>query len=1002
MLSKIFSFNTRKTGEKILESDVGTELPLTSGGIFPDLDATQIRILVFKDCDRKGKTLLYDSKIAKQIQEERTQDAAQGKQQDKTNSKAATRKPDHNHGSYSTPPVKKKLHRRSSSDSTLLGEMIFGSVAMTYKGSTVKVHLIRSPHQLLMTKVFSLRPRMSVSSNCSDNTDSFMSSASQIDSILEDGSRIESDCVSLSSQSNSPKDSHLVQENSSTPVPVPQLTPTVNIEPEDDSGFTASLDSLCCHGSVTSLFTPASSPCGSFQRRLHRSQITSIDSRFNKKQEESSEEPNSPILRRRPKIGIGILFPLSDSDEQSSALQRFFFAHFPLFNSHVHRLRLAVERACHSRNSFAMQVTEAFNRFCEEISNFLKTPRLKQPVWLNMMTFPDHRGDLCEKFMEQLTGCLNLYNNRETNFFLTAVLSAVLTHHLAWVPTVMPAGAAPSRAYLDKHSSKTLDLLAQSHPYNPLWAQLSDLYGAIGYPLKLARTVVVGKNAKLVGQVLQILSYFIRCTEVFEHTPERVDLPEHDFSHSDFTEVENCCLCRQNEDEPCHKHSICNPCIEKSGLSICSNCQKLIPKELDENISLQSSQLSRTLLQGLPCCSDCGLLQRNENIEEIFRVNSMSGTCGTCLPKWTSAKGLQHFLDDLSYLERSETFKCYCCEKKEKTEESTSTFKCYCTGDSRCSLCSTTKNGLNTNLQKSIELDIIFLQLLLHDQFCSKLECKCFTPKDNTSCLEMDLEQDSSEQNDVESNDSSARSGSLDSGFHPGTPSCSTKSKMELEEYLSLDTLEDEDEFGPEELPLPGLVDGSSKDGDHRKPDEWRKSNNFGRSLFAGVGETYHPDFVLQGVTCNKQEILPSLSNDLCMALQHSVVDDALNDAVCIVADTDNWTCELISAKKGKLRSSESTQVQTIDGSNLVLTMLTSVSGMWDVKMPAEFCLMHLEDRLKEIYLKSRVIAEWLWNRKKSISQYELAHTLEIDDSDIVLLLAVASAHSPQGITYIR
>lgn len=39
--------------------------------------------------------------------------------------------------------------RRPSSDSTMLGEMIFGSVAMTYKGSTVKVHVIRSVHNIV-------------------------------------------------------------------------------------------------------------------------------------------------------------------------------------------------------------------------------------------------------------------------------------------------------------------------------------------------------------------------------------------------------------------------------------------------------------------------------------------------------------------------------------------------------------------------------------------------------------------------------------------------------------------------------------------------------------------------------------------------------------------------------------------------------------------------------------------------------------------------------------
>lgn len=43
-----------------------------------------------------------------------------------------------------------------------------------------------------------------------------------------------------------------------------------------------------------------------------------------------------------------------------------------------------------------------------------------------------------------------------------------------------------------------------------------DLYGAIGYPHKIARTVVVGKQADVVCRLLYILSYFIRCSEVHE------------------------------------------------------------------------------------------------------------------------------------------------------------------------------------------------------------------------------------------------------------------------------------------------------------------------------------------------------------------------------------------------------------------------------------------------------------------------------------------------------
>ena len=37
---------------------------------------------------------------------------------------------------------------------------------------------------------------------------------------------------------------------------------------------------------------------------------------------------------------------------------------------------------------------------------------------------------------------------------LSKLLTAVLTHHLAWIPTVVPAGETQTGAYLQKHSAK--------------------------------------------------------------------------------------------------------------------------------------------------------------------------------------------------------------------------------------------------------------------------------------------------------------------------------------------------------------------------------------------------------------------------------------------------------------------------------------------------------------------------------------------------------------------
>lgn len=50
-----------------------------------------------------------------------------------------------------------------------------------------------------------------------------------------------------------------------------------------------------------------------------------------------------------------------------------------------------------------------------------------------------------------------------------------------------------------------------------LFSCLGDLYGAIGSPVRLTRTVIVGKRKELVQRLLYVLTYFIRCSELQEN-----------------------------------------------------------------------------------------------------------------------------------------------------------------------------------------------------------------------------------------------------------------------------------------------------------------------------------------------------------------------------------------------------------------------------------------------------------------------------------------------------
>ncbi|KAK1882964.1 Folliculin-interacting protein 1 [Dissostichus eleginoides] len=429
---------------------------------------------------------------------------------------------------------------RCSSDVVMLGEMMFGSVAMSYKGSTLKIHQIRSPPQLMLSKVFTARTGGSVYGSLNTLQDS-------LEFIGQDGNTLRPDQNTAPnsllgnigfSQLCSPRRAfseqgplRLIKSASffsghSHPMDMPGR----GLHDERDSGIarSASLSSL--------LITPFPSPgssltsscASSYQRRWLRSQTTSLENGVFPRWsvEESfnmSDDSAGPSLgvARKKKIAIGVIFMLSPNTEENNRFQDFFFSHFPLFESHMNKLKSAIEQAMKCRRSAdATQRALAYSRMVEGLNEFRMTicdlytmPRVAEPVWLTMMSGASEKNQLCGHFMRELS---LLMEQASKNQFLPALLTAILTNHLAWVPTVMPNGQPPIKIFLEKHSSKSVDMLAKTHPYNPLWAQLGDLYGAIGSPVRLSRTVVVGRRQELVQRLLYILTYFIRCSELLE------------------------------------------------------------------------------------------------------------------------------------------------------------------------------------------------------------------------------------------------------------------------------------------------------------------------------------------------------------------------------------------------------------------------------------------------------------------------------------------------------
>ncbi|XP_038005901.1 folliculin-interacting protein 1 isoform X1 [Motacilla alba alba] len=519
----------------------------------PEFDPSQIRLIVYQDCERRGRNVLFDSSAKRKIEDVSVSKLCSDAQV-RVFGKCCQLKPGgdssssldssiNSSSSFSDPKEQcpKYQGSRCSSDANMLGEMMFGSVAMSYKGSTLKIHQIRSPPQLMLSKVFTARTGSSIYGSLNTLQDSLEFINQDSNTLKPDHSTIMNGLLGNIglSQLCSPRRAfseqgplRLIRSASFFAVHSNPMDMPGREQNEDrDSGIarSASLSSL--------LITPFPSPGSSFnkscassyQRRWRRSQTTSLengvfprwsmDESFNLSDDSSGT--NSGIVRKK-KIAIGVIFSLSRDEDENNKFNEFFFSHFPLFESHMNKLKSAIEQAMKMsrRSADASQRSLAYNRIVDALNEFRTTicnlytmPRIGEPVWLTMMSGTPEKNQLCHRFMKEFTF---LMENASKNQFLPALLTAVLTNHLAWVPTVMPNGQPPIRIFLEKHSSQSVDMLAKTHPYNPLWAQLGDLYGAIGSPVRLAKTVVVGKRHDLVQRLLYFLTYFIRCSELQE------------------------------------------------------------------------------------------------------------------------------------------------------------------------------------------------------------------------------------------------------------------------------------------------------------------------------------------------------------------------------------------------------------------------------------------------------------------------------------------------------
>nr|XP_030721592.1 folliculin-interacting protein 2 isoform X2 [Globicephala melas] len=1018
-----------------------------------ELDLNEIRLIVYQDCERRGRQVLFDSKAVHKIEEaaaQRTEDVPTKTPAKCCQGGGSGSLSSHGSSGGSLPHTKEQLpkyqYTRPASDVNMLGEMMFGSVAMSYKGSTLKIHYIRSPPQLMVSKVFSARMGSFCGStnnlqdsfeyinqdpnlgklNTNQNNLGPCRTGSNLGVLQGCGSKLPPGAAEGGPLRLSRSASFFAVH--STPVDMPSRG-----QSEDrDSGIarSASLSSLL----ITPFPSPSSSTSSSssYQRRWLRSQTTSLengiiprrsaDETFSLAEETCS---SNPAIARRKKIAISLIFSLCETEEAQRNFQDFFFSHFPLFESHMNRLKSAIEKAMISCRKIAesslrvqfyvSRLMEALGEFRATIWSLYSVPRIAEPVWLAMMSSTLEKTQLCQRFLKEFTLLIEQINK---NQFFAALLTAVLTYHLAWVPTVMPVDHPPIKAFSEKRTSQLVNTLAKTHPYNPLWAQLGDLYGAIGSPVRLTRTVVLGKQKDLVQRILYVLTYFLRCSELQENQltcsgawgPDEQALAGGSIitalERGEVEESEYVVVTVRSEPALLPPHTDTGDlCPHLAGRGGRGPEQSPVPRgtRRPRGASCGDEESTEEATRGgsarLPsgagaCAGPAGGEGSGGEMPKKLPDRSAARPCPEGRPweKVTFHIG-SSVSPDSDFESRTKAMEerlraCRCAEPARRppagpdaAREARDWRAPRC---SRAPEASAGARGVRTGAAKEAAetpgapaargapVDPAHAPVKPWGRGGENADgpapsgCAAGVPREDAGFRrEGGLPRN-------ESSDS-ALGDSDDDPCAPASPDLGPGSDGDSEH--------DRPEGSPEvELPLPRSQSVSTPN-----------VRNFGRSLLAGYCPTYMPDLVLHG-TGSDEKLKQCLAADLVHTVQHPVLDEPIAEAVCIIADTDKWSVQVATSQR---KAVDSTKLgQDVLVSSQVSSLLQSILQLYRLHLPADFCVMHLEDRLQEMYLKSKMLSEYLRGHTR-VHVKELSVVLGIESNDLPLLTAVASTHSP-------
>nr|XP_031836282.1 folliculin-interacting protein 2 isoform X1 [Nomia melanderi] len=492
LLDKLFPSRRsfRNNVQTVVASNVGSQENDRDSGLY--LGTEEVRILLFRECEWRGRKLLFDS-LSLEKQWRKAKLAAFDLKNNANSANADSMKFPGNHSF--------ERERTAEDDVSLLSEMVFGTVAMTYRGSSFKIHSMNSPSCIMCTKVFpatehnTCKPSERVSDEGLGRSVN-LDSNSSMRTLL---SRPSSGNLSGPDLNTGPRKNSTCSSNGSG----------WDIEISPPMGSSQSLESSGSSG-IGSL--------SSLRRRWLRVVSTSLarsesDDAFGMQwNENGTDNRDSHGKRHKTRLGLTMLVRLAEGHERR--VEACLLEHMALLEGMLDRLRyFCIESGNLNAKSKGAQLPERLYRssfqFVISLLRLLtnvnarlntRSPLLWHDVLLNSVRI-EHKMSTLDYSLQQMCQLLDELDTKSTNFFLSTVVTAVLTYHLGWIYTTLPV-----------RDRQLMEKMGTWFPCNPLWAQLGDLYGALGNPVRVAHTVIAGDSQKVeqINSVLSFLTYFIR------------------------------------------------------------------------------------------------------------------------------------------------------------------------------------------------------------------------------------------------------------------------------------------------------------------------------------------------------------------------------------------------------------------------------------------------------------------------------------------------------------